>query len=169
MSHIISIKPVIDNRDEAVAVSGVVPRDTHVLGDLEFTVLGPAHYEGTLQHLGDGIRFAGTVDLPVTAGCVRCLEAFDTVIRGRFDQMFYFEPTVNDEGDPEPTVGDGYDIDVESVLNEALVVSTPFAPVHDADCQGLCSHCGCNLNEEECSCGDDIDPSHPLAGLKDLI
>ena len=169
MSHVISIKPVIQNRDESYPIQGTLERDSHALGDLEYTVRESASYSGMLEHIGEGVRFSGIIEMPVSAACVRCLEPFDTVIRGRFDQTYFFEPTATEEGDPEPTVGDGYDIDVEPPLNEALVAATPFAPVHDRSCQGLCGRCGCNLNEELCSCDDEIDPTHPFASLKDLV
>jgi hypothetical protein len=51
----------------------------------------------------------------------------------------------------------------------ALVLEAPFAPLHDAECAGICPTCGADLNEGPCGCEAQVDGAHPFAGLGDLF
>jgi len=49
------------------------------------------------------------------------------------------------------------ELDLSDLLHEELVLSLPNKPLCMADCKGICSGCGAELNEQECSCEPEID------------
>ncbi len=65
------------------------------------------------------------------------------------------------------TVFEGEVIDLEKEIRENIALQLPMRHLCRVDCQGLCPHCGTNLNEGECDCTEEeIDPR--LEVLKDF-
>jgi uncharacterized protein len=58
-------------------------------------------------------------------------------------------------------------VDLSEVLTEQLQLQVPFQPLCKADCKGMCSHCGADLNTGRCACAK-ITNAHPFSVLKDL-
>ena len=52
----------------------------------------------------------------------------------------------------------GPTVDLEPVILEHIVFAAPGVPICRTDCKGLCAQCGQNLNVEQCSCEEPIDP-----------
>jgi uncharacterized metal-binding protein YceD (DUF177 family) len=58
-------------------------------------------------------------------------------------------------------------VDLGDVLTEHLQLQIPFQPLCRADCKGMCTQCGSDLNTGRCACAK-IANSHPFSVLKDL-
>lgn len=59
-------------------------------------------------------------------------------------------------------------IDIVEEIRMLIYFEFPTKPLCSEDCKGLCPVCGCNLNEQSCSCDiRTVDPR--LAVLKNLI
>ncbi len=71
-----------------------------------------------------------------------------------------------DEIDAEPF--DGRTIDLDPVVREQVLLALPVAVLCRDDCQGLCSTCGQDLNEQECGHGKTKEVDVRLAKLKDI-
>ena len=82
------------------------------------------------------------------AECVRCLIDFQQPLQSQFNELYAFDQRSVTESDlilPE----DG-NIELEDLVREYLLIELPITPVCKADCVGLCTVCGQNLNEELC-------------------
>lgn len=63
------------------------------------------------------------------------------------------------EVEAEYTIYDGDIFDFTDLLVENIIDELPSKILCREDCQGLCPHCGHNLNEGQCDCVfEDIDP-----------
>ena len=148
-----------------------VPPDATL--DLPLTeVTGPVEVRVLLESLVDGILARGTVSAPATLSCARCLEPIGTRLSTEVVELF---------ADPERTREDdeveaGYEIreatshphiDLDVLVRDALVDSTPLRPLCASDCRGLCASCGTNLNTGTCRCEDE-DIDERWAALRDL-
>jgi len=116
---------------------------------------------GTL-HLGrttEGIWVRGTLAVVVDLQCVRCLVPVQRALEIEFDERFQLPPIdEDDKGEVYPIEADHH-IDLEPVLREAVIVSTPMRVLCRVNCAGFCPTCGQDLNEGPCDCPtDDIDP-----------
>lgn len=169
MSPLYDISFVLNNRSTSHDVSGSIEIDEFVVGDETFVPKGPAVWQLALTYVGEGVLASGTIVLPVVATCCRCLEPFPLEISAEFDILFYNKPTLDNDGDPLPSIDDEGRIELESELIESLIVEAPSYPLHSEECKGLCYQCGANLNETTCACGEKLDPSHPFAALDSLI
>ncbi len=117
----------------------------------------------------------GTVNAIVNIECSRCLNGFDKEIECSIDFIACAESLhadvdekdVLDTEDYAYFTGGDIQADISDILRQAIILSLSLKPLCSDDCQGLCSQCGINLNEQECSCvTEKIDPR--WEGLKKL-
>ena len=62
----------------------------------------------------------------------------------------------------------GSELNLESYLAEVISLALPVQPLCGPDCEGLCAHCGADLNRVGCDCADETVKS-PFAALGTLL
>jgi uncharacterized protein len=85
----------------------------------------------TLESIGSAITATGTVAVDWTGACRRCL----TEVTGRA------ESDVREIFEPDPVEGETYllagdQIDLESMVRDAVLLALPLAPLCESDCRG---------------------------------
>jgi uncharacterized protein len=119
----------------------------------------------------DGIRTKGDIQGYVGMECTRCLKEYRLELHIDVDE-FFRRPGLDvvEEGgrritkEAEAPEEDDYvidegTIDLNFLVNDAVMLNLPIKHLCSEDCLGLCSICGKNLNQEECGCSrDSIDP-----------
>lgn len=124
--------------------------------------------EGTFSatRTSEGIYLSGRLTSNIPIECVRCLEEMNLPAQLKIDDLFYYPPHTAPAG--EYTVGEDRFLDLAPLVRELSLLEVPMQPICKADCQGLCDHCGQNLNDGACECKvEDIDPR--FAALKELL
>lgn len=58
-------------------------------------------------------------------------------------------------------------IDLAAVLTEQIQLQIPFQPLCRAECKGMCTQCGADMNVGRCPCAK-LTKSGPFSVLKDL-
>ena len=121
-----------------------------------YTIAKPLAWSVTVSNTGDGLLLAGTVEAHVEIMCARCLESFSFPLFGEVEGYYLISddgatPKDFEEGEFE-ILPENNEIDLEPLLRVALLLELPFIPLCDENCKGICPHCGCSLNEEECDC-----------------
>jgi uncharacterized protein len=92
-----------------------------------------------------GIIVQGQFVGKAPAECVRCLTNFDQPLHATFSELYAFDQrSITDSGLILP---EDFNIDLEPVVREYLLIEMPISPICREDCQGLCPLCGLNLNE----------------------
>ena len=167
---------------DSMPIAGHVDLEGYSVGEKQYRLLSGVDYDLVLTHAGDGILATGIVRATSEGECDRCLEAAQFEISSELDEYYLFEApeTVDvddedyydDDSDAFELVGEDNTVDLAGAINDAIVMDTPFVLLCDPDCQGLCPHCGCNLNKETCDCdaSEEEDPfeNNPFAVLKNL-
>jgi len=170
MSSAFDANYALDEKYVPHPLDGTISIDEFIVGDQAFAVQAPASFDVLLTALDDGLLVQGEVTLLVMSDCVRCLKPFETKITAAVDSMFYYETTLDDDGDPYPEVDEFGCIDLEGELIEDLIIAAPFAPIHSQDCKGICFVCGADRNVDPCRCAEDaVDETHPFACLDMLL
>lgn len=156
----LAIQPV---RISEVLAPGIVD-----LRSVEFTQSGPLLVEAVATLISGEIRIQGRLEVQVETFCSRCLESMQLPVQKGFDLFYRSHQTLPDvkrveeielkssELDVGFYVGGG--LELKDTLREQVLIEMPMKPVCRPDCQGLCSHCGVNLNLASCHCvaeGDD--------------
>ncbi len=99
---------------------------------------------------------AGQVQQLLELPCSRCLEKFEMPLEFELNLEVDKDEVENDE------------IDINTSLEENIVLALPMQVVCTEDCKGLCPSCGINLNYEDCDCiMHKVDPR--LAKLEKLL
>ncbi len=122
-------------------------------------------------------RVEGKLRTEAALTCSRCLADFETALASHFHVTYTREIPGGEEAPGEARELDaeemglvpfnGEEIDFKDMLQEQIILAIPMQPLCHTDCQGLCSHCGTDLNRGECNCrADTVDPR--LAALKNL-
>ena len=92
---------------------------------------GTVHLELVMESLCDGVAVTGTVDVPWTGACRRCLDPTDGVTRAEFAEVFNDGP-----GDEETRRVDRDSIDLGPALHDAAILALPLAPLCREECGG---------------------------------
>lgn len=105
------------------------------------------------------IRLTGSFSGRVEIQCARCLEPVTRDVHADFDLLY--RPLGAVERDDEVSISEaetevgfykGEGLALEDVLREQVLLSVPVKAVCREDCNGLCAHCGKNLNQGKCAC-----------------
>lgn len=126
----------------------------------------PVSMSSELHLSGETVIVQGSGQAQARFVCARCLREFEQAVSVQFSEAFSQSEDVvaaDEEGDIE-LINEEY-IDLLPLIEEHIVISFPFAPLCAEHCKGLCAMCGQDLNEQQCSCAEEmIDPR--LEGLK---
>ncbi|MBN2026173.1 MAG: DUF177 domain-containing protein [Actinobacteria bacterium] len=146
--------------DVAVAEHGLVEKSDR--GDLKLEVW--------LESSPDGVRVKGVIQGSVSMDCTRCLEGYRQELEIAVDEFFRRPGLSMVTGDGRRVTGAGVQeedeyvidegtIDLNLLVNDAVMLSLPIKHLCDEGCKGLCQACGKNLNQGECGCiQESIDP-----------
>lgn len=116
------------------------------------------------------VDMTGDVALTVMIPCARCLEPMAVP----FDIQIEYELDLKKtEAEREAELDEmdflsGLDIDIEKLVYNEILINWPIRVLCKDDCQGICSHCGVNLNKETCECDThELDPR--MAAIRDIF
>ena len=104
------------------------------------------------------------------APCDRCLKETEVPLAIEIDKHVNLDDkdaVTTDELD-EANYIDGYELDVDKLLYNEILIGWPMKILCCEDCKGVCSVCGQNLNEGTCDCEDtSLDPR--MSVIRDLF
>lgn len=137
----------------------------------DFPVVSSEPVTLRIRNLGDRKLLAeGKAKLTLQIPCARCLEPVDCP----FDLELYEELDMSKTGedcgedlDAQPFVS-GYNLDVDRLLSNELLLNLPIRVLCREDCKGICNRCGANLNHTSCSC-DTSSPDPRMSAIQDLF
>jgi uncharacterized protein len=104
--------------DLAISTASVTP-GADVVVDLE------------LESISNGVSATGTVTVPWTGACRRCLEPVTGTAVTEVQEIFDRHPV---EGETYPFAGDV--IDLEPLVRDAALLALPLAPLCETGCRG---------------------------------
>ena len=120
------------------------------------------------------LRLRGHLSTRLELQCARCLESVKQDIDREYELLY--RPQGAESGREEISVTDaeaeigyyqGDGVLLEDVLREQVLLALPLKITCRPDCKGLCPQCGKNLNQEKCSCSQEIEDPR-WAALKEV-
>lgn len=136
----------------------------------EFEIVSKTPVELILTNLGIGkASIVGKTDVSLRMSCDRCVKPVDVLLELEFehDVMAPDENRQNSEEDDLVFI-DGYQLDVEILISNEILVNWPMKVLCKPDCKGICKQCGKDLNMGECAC-DTFVPDPRMAAIKDIF
>ena len=107
--------------------------------------------------------------LSITAPCDRCLTDVAIDLELSYEREFTIENAalVMEDLDVAEFI-DGLELDTDKLVYDEILVNWPMKVLCRDDCKGICSKCGCNLNERDCACDRTVvDPR--MAAIQDVF
>lgn len=149
----IDIASVFKNEGAVLDVSGEVEAGTPKYLGSSFEFSEPLKVEASIRNIGGALEIKGRLGGKYISLCSRCGAPVEGALEVGFDE----------------TVGSGYEggfessdsecfslvgtvLDISGLINALIWGNLPMKPLCREDCKGLCSVCGCNLNESVCDC-----------------
>lgn len=109
-----------------------------------------------LESVIEGVLVTGTAEAELAGQCCRCLEPLSDDDVFDLQELYYYP---GQDADEEASFVVDEQIDLDSAIRDAVVLTLPFQPLCRDDCAGLCPDCGANLNNDPGhSHGEQIDP-----------
>lgn len=122
-------------------------------------ITSPLKGELRLDKVGNEIFVRGYTAAEIELTCSRCLNSFRKEVS--LDISLAYHPLSELKGDEVYELHDeemevdfysGDEIDIDSLIEEELILSIPMKPLCREDCRGLCPNCGADLNISSCEC-----------------
>lgn len=126
-------------------------------------------FTGEVSNTGSEIYLRGTLESEAELICGRCLNLYKKPFRLPLEETYYrnMGTEVGEEDEEPGRIYSGDEIDLDEIIQEALVLAIPMKPVCSPDCAGLCPVCGADRNTVRCDCRTEtIDPR--LSALLDF-
>lgn len=130
-------------------------------GDCEF--FHPLDIQLGVRRIDRMVAVEGRFSTKVRMNCNRCLKAFVSTMKSRFNLTYTHElppqkESVGDDGvelraeEMGLILFKGEEIDMRDAVQSEIVMAIPIQPLCANDCKGLCPQCGSDLNAGDCGC-----------------
>lgn len=139
-------------REGRARIDGEIPPDAAFWEDLDVAPVSPLEVRLEAQQAGADVVVRGRVRGEFGLGCRRCLVGVTRSIDEEIG-ILYREGEVEDEGGDVLALPErGTVLDLAPAIREQVLLAVPQYAYCREECQGLCPHCGANLNEATCEC-----------------
>lgn len=136
-----------------------------------FRVTETAPVELTITNSGKGVLvIEGTVGVRAAIPCARCLEEVSYEFALAFERKVDMKLSAEEReaAEEEYNFIEKDHLNVDTLVQNELLINWPIRVLCKEDCKGICSRCGANLNHGECGCDREaLDPR--MAAIKDIF
>ncbi len=168
---------------ESSHFEGMLDLPQLAVGPDDYLFEEPLAWAVDVTNTGSALLVSGTVKGSAHCMCSRCLDDVACEFNGDIEGFFVMQEADLDylDDDEDAPGADEFDvlpadhiINLQPLIEAALMVEAPTMPLCRENCAGLCPVCGANLNEGDCGCGKDPDvaafdaQANPFAVLADF-
>jgi uncharacterized protein len=152
--------------------SEVLAADIHM--DLPgYELTEPVTVMGDALKAGEDITVHARLSGKVNCECSRCLKSF--IMSINLDLDVVYAPEVERPKDETEIIAPDLNfafykddtIELIPEIRDLLLTDMPINPICRESCKGLCPMCGADLNEDQCSCGQEVGAS-PFEKLREI-
>jgi len=168
---LISLSEIMTTKDNVVQINAPIEleRFDYQGNSYEFAHKEPV--ELTITNLGNRkVMIEGSTNISLTLFCSRCLKELTYPMDIQFQKETDFNLSEEErvEGLDETNYIIGYNLDVDTLIYDEILIDFPMRLLCSEDCKGLCKNCGTNLNEKTCDCDTTVlDPR--MSVIRDIF
>lgn len=165
LSEIMSIKGKVEQLQVPIEL------DYFQLDGVQYPFSKKSDVALTITNMGERkVEIEGNAKVSLLIPCNRCLEDVETMFELDFTKDLDFNDTEEDrikELD-ETNYISGYNLDVDLLVYEEILIDFPMKVLCDENCKGICKVCGTNLNKSSCDCEKaELDPR--MSVIRDIF
>lgn len=168
---LINLSLIMSGEDKIEHIEAPLERKSFKLNGHDYEFVNKDPVELTISHLGEKKVIVDVkTKLSLMIPCSRCLEGVETFFDINVSKNLDFNDSDDDrimELD-ETNYINGYNLDVDLLVYDELLVDFPLKVLCNEDCKGICSVCGQNLNLGACQCeSTSVDPR--MSVIRDIF
>ncbi|MCM1049959.1 MAG: DUF177 domain-containing protein [Clostridiales bacterium] len=166
----VNLTDVFNSEDEELSLQVETDMTEVSIGGEIFQITGKLPIQLDITNIGkDKAMIKGRAEFIFSLSCDRCLEPVEEKMTLNICREVY-SPDAQDVSldSDEQSFMDGYQLNVEDLLNNEIMINWPMKILCRPDCKGICLQCGKNLNTGDCGC-DTFVPDPRMAAIKDIF
>lgn len=168
---LISLSEIMTTRDKVENISAPIEMDRFEFqGDsYEFAKKDPVNL--IITNMGNRVvMIEGSTNISLILFCSRCLKEiiFPMDIRISKEMDFSLTEKEHAENLDETNYIIGYNLDVDLLVYDEILIGFPMKLLCDENCKGICKTCGTNLNEKTCDC-DNTEYDPRMSVIRDIF
>lgn len=140
-------------REGRARVDVDIPGDAEFWGSTDLEPRSPLEVRLEAQQAGPDVVVRGRVRGRFAAECRRCLDPVAVKVDEELGRLYREgEDMAGEESEDVLTLPPGSELDLTEPVRETVLLGVPKFVYCREECQGLCPHCGTNLNMSTCEC-----------------
>jgi uncharacterized protein len=165
LSEFMSVKGQVKNIQAPFELKSIA------FNNMEHKVVNGKPINFFLAHTGERkVEIDGKTNVTLLISCNRCLSDVEVDFDIHFQEELNFSTRNQDEINElkEANYLNEYDLDLDLLVQDEIILDFPMKVLCNEDCKGLCSNCGTNLNKGSCNCDKtSLDPR--MAAIQDIF
>ena len=168
---IIQLSEIMNIPEGVKSYKVAIDAESFVVNGCEYPISQKEDVEVRLTNLGQKkVLVEVKTNLTFSVPCDRCLENVTVPIS--IDTAKEIDFSISEEQRTEDldetNYVTGYDLDVDQLIYEEVLIGFPMKVLCNEECKGICKVCGANLNEGECGCDrTELDPR--MSAIRDIF
>lgn len=152
---LISLSEIMTTKDKVAHILAPIEMEHFEFQGNSYELAEKDEVDLTITNLGNRtVLIEGSTKISLSLFCGRCLTKLTYPMDIHILKEIDFNLTDQEraEGLDETNYIIGYDLDVDILIFDEIVLGFPMRLLCSEDCKGICKTCGVNLNEETCNC-----------------
>jgi len=168
---LVSLSEIMSTKGKVERISVPIEMDSFDYQGMSYKFIQKEPVHLTLTNLGNRVvLIEGKTDISLAMFCSRCLKDLEYPMEIDFSKEIDFNLTAEEraEGLDETNYIVGYNLDVDILVYDEILIGFPMKLLCSEDCKGLCKKCGTNLNEKTCDC-DTTEYDPRMSVIRDIF
>ena len=155
---LISLSEIMSVPNQTKRMEIPVEMADFLMDGVKYEFVSKPPFELAVTNLGERrVKLEGGMKIVLNIPCSRCLEDVQVDFDIEIDEEVDFKQLEEDPDQlDEKTYITGYNLDVERLIYNEMLIGFPLQTLCKEDCRGICKVCGVNLNRETCSCDQTV-------------
>ena len=167
----IDLTSVFHKNEKVYSFDGGIDGEKILFDDNSIKIVSPIIYKGEIYKVDGSYIINFKLKYEYETECDRCLcntiKEIETSLSGKLEEYSDLQEDKDEYGEEIFYYEDNL-LDLENYLLMQVNASLPMKTLCDENCQGLCPHCGVDLNDVSCNCDEEqVDPR--FEKLKELL
>ncbi len=168
---LISLSEIMTTNDKVAQVDAPIELERFDYQGNAYEFVHKEPVKLTITNLGNKkVLIEGNTNISLSLFCSRCLKDLTHPMDINFQKEIDFNLSEEEraEGLDETNYIIGYNLDVDTLIYDEILINFPMKLLCSEECKGLCKSCGVNLNQKTCDCDNhNYDPR--MSVIRDIF
>jgi uncharacterized protein len=168
---LISLSEIMTTKDKVENIKAPIEMETFDFQGSSYQFSKKNPVDLTITNLGNKtVLIEGSTNISLTLFCGRCLKELDYPMDIHINKEIDFNLTEDERAESldETNYIIGYNLDVDILIYDEILIGFPMKLLCSEDCKGICKNCGTNLNEKTCDC-DTTEYDPRMSVIRDIF